>query len=800
MSRSYSWFCASANSRVIFAATGQVVLLAVFLTVLVRGASAVPEDAPPRKTAHAPSKELTPAAAELDRRLKAAQAAQQAGDPNLIALANKSLIAFCLRQVGQLRLYEGAFTQAGELYRRAIDFEDIPDIHTDLAIAFLRANRLDEALAETSRVLSADPNNGRAWNVQGKTWMKKQDPHRAAESLARSIAIQPDLEAAYSLGISLLADKQREKADAIFHQMVDYAGDSGAIRVLFARAYRDANLMDDTLRELKKAIALDPATPHAHYFLGLSYLILNEWAPTPESRAEFLKELHYHPRDFLSNYFLGVITSINHEFTESNHYLRAATGIDPASPLAWLYLGLNAHAMSDDRHAEEYLRKAINLAGDQLSEANYLIRKGYVTLGRILVQTGRNAEAAPYLKKARELQNLALKESYKNVADVQAESGVSTGAAVAPYVPPTEQEISLPQPSQVDPSAQANAALLARSNLTVKEKAQADAQEKQLRAILGTGFNDLATSEATRDLYRAALGHYQEAERWSSTIPGLFRNLGIAAFRIEDYPETIRALSKSLEAGASDSQARAMLGMAYFATNAYSNAVRTIAPLGDAARRDAGLGYAWAASLARKGDPGGAANVLGEVEKLPLNPDSLLLVGQLWVEIGDYSRAVAAFRRAQQIAPKFPKSHYYCGLALLRDNRPADAIPEFQAELALAPGNPDATYSLGYAYLQQSRRDEAVALFRSVVASDPSHAKAQYQLGKILLDEANVKEAIIHLDAAARLDPETDYIHYQLQAAYRKDSRIEDADRELQVYRELKAKHRQLDLPKPEEP
>jgi len=64
--------------------------------------------------------------------------------------------------------------------------------------------------------------------------------------------------------------------------------------------------MDDTLRELKKAIALDLPRPMPTTSLGLSYLILNEWAPTPQSRAEFLKELHYHPRDFLSNYFLGV--------------------------------------------------------------------------------------------------------------------------------------------------------------------------------------------------------------------------------------------------------------------------------------------------------------------------------------------------------------------------------------------------------------------------------------------------------------------------------------------------------------
>jgi tetratricopeptide (TPR) repeat protein len=772
------------------------------VTLLLIARVSATQQRPSRQNAsRASSKQTqTPVAAELEKRLRAAQAAQQSDDANAVASANKSLIAFCLRQMGHLRLYEGAFGQASELYRRSLDFEDIPDARVDLAIALLRANRLDETLAETSRVLAADSNNARAWNVQGKAWMKKQDPHKAAESLARSISIQPDFEAAYSLGISLLADKQREKADAIFHQMVEFAGDSGAIRVLFARAYRDANLMDDTLRELKKAIALDPSTPHAHYFLGLSYLILNEWAPTPESRAEFLKELHYHPQDFLSNYFLGVITSINHEFAQSNHYLRVAVGIDPTSPHAWLYLGLNAHAMNDDQHAEEYLRKAIALAGDQLSEANYLIRKGYVTLGRILVQTGRNAEAGPYLKKARELQNLALAESFKKVADVQSESGVGSGAVVSPYVPPTEQEVSLPQPGPVDPTAQVDATVLARSSLTAKQKEQAAAQEKQLRAILGAGFNDLATSEAKRELYRAAVGHYQEAQRWSSEIPGLSRNLGIAAFRTEDYPEAIRALSKAIEDAPSDAEARGMLGLAYFATNDYSNAARTIAPLGETARHDFGLGYAWAASLARKGDPKEAADVLGDVEKLSLDPGSLLLLGQLWVEIEDYARAVTAFHRGLQMDSKFPKLHYYCGLALLRDNRPADAAQELLAELSLFPDDYEATYSLGYAYLQQSRREEATALFRSVISINPGHAKAQYQLGKILLDQGDIKEAIVHLEEAARLDPETDYIHYQLQAAYRKDSRIEDADRELQLYRDLKAKHRKLDLPKPEEP
>ena len=45
--------------------------------------------------------------------------------------------------------------------------------------------------------------------------------------------------------------------------------------------------------------------------------------------------------------------------------------------------------------------------------------------------------------------------------------------------------------------------------------------------------------------------------------------------------------------------------------------------------------------------------------------------------------------------------------------------------------------------------------------------------------------------------PQSDYVHYQLQAAYRKEDRIEDADRELELYKELKARNRQASIPRP---
>jgi Flp pilus assembly protein TadD len=93
--------------------------------------------------------------------------------------------------------------------------------------------------------------------------------------------------------------------------------------------------------------------------------------------------------------------------------------------------------------------------------------------------------------------------------------------------------------------------------------------------------------------------------------------------------------------------------------------------------------------------------------------------------------------------------------------------------------------------LEQSKTDDAVALFLKVIADHPDYANAQYQLGKILLDRGQTADAAGHLEAAARLSPQTDYMHYQLQAAFRKLGRDADADRELEIYKGIKAKSRE---------
>src|SRR5690242_8832459 len=142
--------------------------------------------------------------------------------------------------MGGLRVYQAAFPEAIELYKASLEYNDRPNARVDLAIAYMRAKRLDEALHEASSALTASPKDARAWHLQGKILMMKRDYRAAVEPLARSLALESNLEPAYALGISLLQLHERQKTALIFQQMIDVAGDKAGFHVLFARAYRDA--------------------------------------------------------------------------------------------------------------------------------------------------------------------------------------------------------------------------------------------------------------------------------------------------------------------------------------------------------------------------------------------------------------------------------------------------------------------------------------------------------------------------------------------------------------------------------
>ncbi len=329
-----------------------------------------------------------------------------------------------------------------------------------------------------------------------------------------------------------------------------------------------------------------------------------------------------------------------------------------------------------------------------------------------------------------------------------------------------------------------------RSGLSAEQAKGLRVREHRLRQILANGFNDWGTAEAREQRYGDALKHFQEAERWDASTPALMRNLGTAAFQVENYAESARALSIAVSANPGDERARLMLAMSQFSLEKFSEAEKNFAPITELTMQDARTAYAWAYSLARTNHPLQANSIADILRERDLPSDVRLLVCKLYTASETFERAAACLQSLAAQNPSMADVHYELGTTLIRLDRPAEAIVELQTELKLDPQDLDAKYYLAFAMLETQQKESAITLLRSVLTVNPNYPEAQYQLGKVLLDQGLVDEATSHLETAAKLDPDNAIVHYQLQVAYRRMGRQEDAMRELNRYKDLKASQR----------
>lgn len=749
---------------------------------------------PVRTPQLAPAK-ASPADLELLARVQALDAAKQSGNPAGIINATKRVAALALEQLGQIKLQDGAGAEAAEAYRRSLELEDSSTAPVGLATAYLLSGQLDEGMSQITNLLLTDSGNAQAWRVQGQIWMKKQDYKHAADSFQQSASLQAHGYTLYLLGTALLRGKEIDKANVAFANLLKQTNTRVSVRLLLSDAYRDAGYLEHAERELKTALASNPKAARAYYRRGMLALARKDWNITRDARSEFVEEVAVNPHDFFGNYALGLADFFDQAYERSEQHLRLASMVQPQWPEPRLYLGLAAYSKGDLNSGEEFLRKAIELTGVNEARGDYQVRRAYYTLGRLLKEEGRNDEAADCMRHLRQIQTKLL---LRMAPASSATGGMTQMSAMAAAFS------SLPQ-LEADEMLQASAAGWAfpfaspGAARTPKQAESSPSRETELRKTLSSSLNDLGAVEARQEQFTMALAHFHVAERWYAETPGLMRNMGMAAARVENYPECARALRPVIAANPKDALARFMLGMALFMTSSFSEAADVFAPLGDTALERPELAYSWAASLVRVNRYQEASVVLDKLEARPMSPDTMILVAQTWSQMGNYPRTVATCHKALEADPKLLRAHYIAGLALIRQDRPADAAQELRAEVALDPNSVDAQFHLAFVLLQLGQNEEADRWLKTVLAHNPEHPEANYELGKELFSAGKTAEAIPYLEAAARLKPAFEPVHYQLQSAYRAVGRKEDADREAKTYRELKAKSRNITLPPPRE-
>ena len=713
----------------------------------------------------------------LDRHNSAAQTFQLAGDLDRAEAEYHEVLALALQRMGNLAATEKSDSEeAVKLLEEAVEAQPAStDARVDLATVYFRQGRLDKAKTQASEAVKEYPRNARALHLLGNIEFALGNSAAAADDLHTAMGLQGDFDTAYSLGLAYLSLQKMAETKLLFDEILNDMGSTPQLHVLLGRAYRETGYLDEAIREFKKAIEMDPRYPRVHYYLALAYLAQGEKERIPTARALFEQELAIDPREFFSTYFLGVVYLEDRNFPAAEDYLNRALRLQPDNPDPLLYLGQVYFETNRPQLAIESLKKSIDLTADA-ARNNYQVSKAHSMMGQILIKTGKQEEGEAELKRSQELRAQAFQ------TDKEGQAAQENG-----------QHDQLPEfrNAHEKPSFLEN-----RPQLDAATQKQMQALRAALTKILGNAYNNLGVIRARHEQYAQASDYFRKAWQWTPDLEGLDRNWGLAAFRAQRFEEAAGPLARQLARQPGDAKARDALGVSYFMANQFGKTVETFQPELANLPDDPGVLYALGVSLVRTGDSTTASEVFRRMlEKNPNVAEIHVLLGRADADQNQYTPALSEFSRALELDPKAEGAHFGRGMILLHEGKLDDSAREFRAELESHPGDAEAKYHLAYVLLAQQQKDEALGLLTEVVRDNPGYADAQYQLGKVLLERGEVKAAIERLETAVRLDPTKDYSQFQLSAAYRRDGRIEDAQRVLLAYQRLKEKKRGTDQP-----
>ena len=144
-------------------------------------------------------------------------------------------------------------------------------------------------------------------------------------------------------------------------------------------------------------------------------------------------------------------------------------------------------------------------------------------------------------------------------------------------------------------------------------------------------------------------------------------------------------------------------------------------------------------------------------------------------EQGKLDEAVASYRKAIEIDPKYVFPHNNLGIALYEQKKLDEAIAAYRTAIEIDPNYAAAHCNLGVALVAQKKLDDAITAFRKAIEINPKYAAAHSNLGNALYAQGKLDEAIAAYHTAIDLDPKYAEAHYGLGIALRKQGKLDEA-------------------------
>lgn len=192
-----------------------------------------------------------------------------------------------------------------------------------------------------------------------------------------------------------------------------------------------------------------------------------------------------------------------------------------------------------------------------------------------------------------------------------------------------------------------------------------------------------------------------------------------------------------------------------------------------------------------------------------LAPILLACAGRTYLRNEDWQNAQQLASASLRVSPSSPLMNDMAAWELVKQNRPADAIPllreavrqvpdqalyhnhlgtayyktaqldsaaaQLTEAITLRPGDADAHNNLGVVYLDLRRPDDAIREFTAAIRANPAHADAHNNLGFLYLERQQLDLARSEFAASVSTRPESPEAHNNLGVVYLRGGQLDSA-------------------------
>lgn len=293
-------------------------------------------------------------------------------------------------------MQEGKYDEAlSQLQALAPQNPKLTGLSHELGAGYYKKGEYLKATGYLKQAIEENPKDNEAVQLLGLSYYLSGRPNEAIPLLEKVQTWYPfaNVDAAYILGVSYIQVQNYPQARMAFARMFGVPADSAASYLFTARMLLRQEFDPIAEEYAKKAVALDPKLPLAHFLLGELYLYKSR---IPEAITEFETEKSINPAHAPTYYKLADAYSRIQMFDDAERLLQRSIWLDATSTGPYILMGKVLEKKGEFDLAVRALQRAVTMDPNN-SITHHLLGQAYRDLGR-------NEDAERELKSAEQLQ------------------------------------------------------------------------------------------------------------------------------------------------------------------------------------------------------------------------------------------------------------------------------------------------------------------------------------------------------------------------------------------------------------